>query len=68
MATSRNAKDILLAAMVTAEVQNTLQDEIPKLAEILAKRVYEKVKKWSDMNKEIEQVEMEEVDTTAREC
>jgi len=54
MATSRNAKDILLEAMVTAEVQNTLQDEIPKLAEILAKRVYEKVKKWSDMNQEIE--------------
>ena len=46
----KKADDILLRAMVTAEVQQTLQDEIPKLADRMSARLYEKIRKRVTMN------------------
>lgn len=57
---ARTAKDVRLEAIVTAEVQNALQDEVPKLAGLLAKRVYEKVRKWSEKGYEEEEAPSEE--------
>lgn len=48
----RTTNKVLLESMVTIEVQNVLQDEIPKVAALLAKRVYEKVQKWTMRDKE----------------
>ena len=46
----KSADDILLRAMITAEVQQVLQDEIPKLADRMSKRLYEKIRKRVTMN------------------
>ena len=45
-----NMDDIRLQAMVTAEVERTLHDEVPKLAERMAVRLYEKIRKRVTMN------------------
>ena len=63
---ARTVSEVLLDGMVTAEIQNVLQDEVPKLAELLAKRVYEKVQKWTTTSTKRERSSSEEEDSSAK--
>ena len=62
----RNADDILLQEMITAEVQRVLQDEVPRLAERLSERLYEKIRKRVTMNVSGEHSVSKEVPTAKR--
>ena len=63
---ARTVSDILLEGMITAEVQNVLQNKVPKLAEQLAKRLYEKIRKRVTMEATKEQSSSEEGDSSAK--
>ena len=63
---ARTVSDILLEGMITAEVQNVLQDEIPKLAEQLAKSLYEKIRKLVTMVDTKEWSSSDEGDSSAK--
>ena len=63
---ARTADEILLDAMVTTEIKNVLQDEVLKLGELLARCVYEKIRKRVTLETTRKSTSLEEADSPAK--
>ena len=63
---ARTYDDILLDGMIATEVQNAFQDELPRLAREMTRRVFEKIRKRVTMKDVGELVSTEEGEPSAK--